>query len=248
MSTTTTIDKLKSLKLAGMAQAFEDQIASTTFNELSFEERIAIMIDREATHRSNRNYQTRLRLARLKEPQARLEDIDFKASRGLDKSLILSLSNGDWIRSHQNIFAIGPSGVRKTFIICPLAHRACLDGFLVRYYRLPRLLEELNIARAAGRYPQLLSYLAKVHVLILDDWGLSPLFVDERRDFLEVIEDRYSLQSTVIASQMPVDKWYGLIGDPTIADAILDRLIHSAHRLTLRGQSQRKARSTLTVD
>jgi len=248
MSTTSTIEKLKSLKLAGMAQAFEDQIASTRFHELSFEERVAIMIDREATHRSNRNYQTRLRLARLKEPQARLEDLDFKGSRGLDKSLILSLANGDWIRAHQNIFAIGPSGVGKTFVICALAHRACLDGFSVRYYRLPRLLEELNIARAAGRYPQLLSYLAKVNVLILDDWGLSPLSVDERRDFLEVIEDRYSLQSTVIASQMPVDKWHGLIGDPTIADAILDRLIHSAHRLTLRGQSQRKARSTLTVD
>jgi len=246
MTTNTTIEKMKAMKLIGMAQAFEDQLASTNYQDLSFEERIALLIDRETTHRSNRSYQSRLRLAKLKEPHATIEDLDFKAARGLEKSVIISLANCEWIRGHQNIFAIGPSGVGKTYLMCALAHRACLDGYSVRYLRVPRLLEEISVARAAGRYPQLLASLSKVNVLLLDDWGLSPLTADERRDFLEVIEDRYGTSSTVIGSQMPVDKWHGLIGDPTIADAILDRLIHRAHRITLRGPSQRKARSSLT--
>jgi len=248
MSIQVTIDRLRGMKLIGLAQALEEQIANAECREMPFTERLAVLVDREDTYRKNRQYQTRLRLAKLKEPNARIEDIDFKAPRGLEKSVVLGLANCDWIRTKQNAFVIGPSGVGKTHVICALGHRACLEGFGVRYYRVPRLLAEVAIARAAGRYPQLLAYLAKIEVLILDDWGIAGLTAEERRDFLEIIEDRYAVRSTVVASQLPVDKWHALIGDPTIADAILDRLIHSAHRITLRGLSQRKTRSSLTTE
>lgn len=248
MTIQTTVDKMRVMKLLGMAQAIEEQIQNAECREMPFAERLALLIDREDTYRKNRQYQTRLRLAKLKEPHARIEELDFKTPRGLERSVILGLATCDWIRAKQSAFVIGPSGVGKTFVVCALAHRACIEGFSVRYFRLPRLLAEVSVARAAGRYPQLLAYLAKVEVLILDDWGIAGLSAEERRDFLEIIEDRYGLRSTVIASQVPVDGWYGLIGDPTIADAILDRLIHSAHRITLRGPSQRKTRSSLTTE
>lgn len=248
MSIQVTIDKLRAMKLLGLAQAVEEQMSNADCREMPFAERLALGVDREDTYRKNRQYQTRIRLAKLKEPTARIEDLDFKTQRGLEKNVVLGLAGCDWIRSKQNIFVIGPSGVGKTYAICALGQRACIEGFSVRYYRVPRLLAEVSIARAAGRYPQLLAYLAKVEVLILDDWGIAGLTAEERRDFLEIIEDRYGLRSTIVASQLPIDKWYGLIGDPTIADAILDRLIHSAHRITLRGLSQRKTRSSLTIE
>ncbi len=208
---------------------------------LSFEERLGLLVDREITERHSRQLTNRLRRARLKH-DACLEDVDFRHRRGLDKPLVLSLADGRWVRDHLNVLICGPTGVGKSWIACALAHSACRHGHSALYLRLSRLLASLAIARADGRYPKLLESLAKTQVLVLDDWGLSPLGAEHRHDLLEVLEDRHGVRSTIVTSQLPVEKWHDVIGDPTFADAILDRLVHNAYRLDLKGDSMRKRR------
>jgi len=245
MLTHSTFEKLQALRLAGMARAFEDQQRLPEIDSPSFEERLGLLVDREMTERENRRMKTRLRQARLRQ-QAALEDVDFRHPRGLDKSLIAQLSSCHWIAQHQNILITGPTGCGKTFLACALAHKACREGYTVRYLRLPRLFQDLQIAKGDGRYPKLLAALAKTDLIALDDWGIAPLADEQRRDLLELLEDRHGLRSTLVAAQLPVDKWHNQIGDPTLADAILDRLIHNAHKIPLKGDSMRKLKSSLT--
>jgi DNA replication protein DnaC len=245
MLTHPTLEKLLALRLFGMARAFEDQQRLPEIDSISFEERLGLLVDREMTDRENRRLKTRLRQARLRQ-QAALEDVDFRHPRGLDKSLIAQLSSCRWVDQHHNILITGPTGCGKTFLACALAHKACREGYTVRYLRLPRLFQDLQIAKGDGRYPKLLAALAKTDLIVLDDWGLAPLTDEQRRDLLELLEDRHGLRSTLVAAQLPVDKWHARIGDPTLADAILDRLIHNAYKIPLKGDSMRKLKSSLT--
>ena len=241
-----TLDKLHELRFTGMARALTEQMALPDIEDLSFEERLGLLVDREATEREDRRLQTRLRQAKLKQ-NASIEDIDFKQSRGLDKSLMLDLAQCQWIKKHLNILITGPTGVGKTWIACALAQKACREGFTSLYLRLPRLLQELPIAKGDGTYPRLMTRLAKVDVLILDDWGLSKLIAEQRRDLLEILEDRHDTRSTIVTSQLPLDQWHHIIGDPTLADAILDRLVHNAYKINLKGESMRKRKTKLTA-
>lgn len=240
-----TLDKLQALKFTGMAAALADQMAMPDIDELTFEERLGLLVDREMTERENRRLTSRLRRARLRH-NAVLEDIRYQNRRGLDKALIQSLAACQWVREHLNVLITGPTGVGKTWLACALAHKACRAGYTARYLRLTRLLRELMIAKGDGRYPKLLADLAKVDVLILDDWGLMKFNAENRRDLLEVLEDRYGTRSTVATSQLPVEEWHAVIGDATLADAILDRLVHNAYKINLRGESMRKHRGKLT--
>jgi DNA replication protein DnaC len=240
-----TLDKLQALKFTGMAAALADQMAMPDIDELTFEERLGLLVDREMTERENRRLTSRLRRARLRH-NAVLEDIRYQNRRGLDKALIQSLAACQWVREHLNVLITGPTGVGKTWLACALAHKACRAGYTARYLRLTRLLRELMIAKGDGRYPKLLADLAKVDVLILDDWGLMKFNAENRRDLLEVLEDRYGTRSTVATSQLPVEEWHAVIGDATLADAILDRLVHNAYKINLRGESMRKRRGKLT--
>ena len=228
-----------------MADAVRQQLEQPSVQELSFEERIAMIVDREWLFRENRRLTRRLKAASLKQ-QAAVEDIDFRHPRGLDKSVMLTLSNCQWIRNHQNVIITGPTGIGKSYLAEALAQKACREGFTALYYRTPRLFSDLAIARGDGSYSKLLSRLAKTDLLVVDDWGLSSLTDAERRDFLEVMEDRHGIRSTIITSQYPVAKWHELIGEPTLADAILDRIVHNAHKIVLKGESMRKTRSKLT--
>ncbi len=239
-----TLEKLQALKLTGMLEALDEQLSSPDINQLSFEERLGLMIDREMTTRDNRRLKSRLKKARLRQ-NACMEDIDYRHPRGLKRDQIQQLLGNRWLQEHQNVIIVGPTGVGKTWLACALAQKACRDGYTVEYLRLPRLLQDLNLARADGRYPKLIAGLAKTDLLVLDDWGLSPLTEGQRRDLLEIVEDRHNLKSTMITSQMPVEHWHELIGDPTLADAILDRLIHNAHRVPLKGESLRKKQAKL---
>ena len=241
-----TLDKLHELRFIGMAKALADQMALPDIDELSFEERLGLLVDREVTEREDRRLTTRLRQAKLKQ-NACIEDIDFKQSRGLDKSLILDLAQCQWIKKHLNLLITGPTGVGKTWVACALAQKACREGFTSLYLRLPRLLQELPIAKGDGTYTRLMNRLAKVDVLILDDWGLSKLIAEQRRDLLEILEDRHDTRSTIVTSQLPLDQWHHIIGDPTLADAILDRLVHNAYKINLKGESMRKNKSKLTA-
>ena len=243
-----TLDKLQDLKFTGMAAALADQMAMPDIEELAFEERLGLLVDREITERENRRLTNRLRRARLRH-NAALEDIDYRSARGLDKGLIQSLAACQWVREHLNVLITGPTGVGKTWLACALAHKACREGHTAQYIRLTRLLRELMIAKGDGRYPKLLANLAKVEVLILDDWGLMKLNAENRRDLLEVLEDRHGSRSTVATSQLPIEEWHAVIGDPTLADAILDRLVHNAYKINLKGESMRKrhAKSTSTT-
>ena len=240
-----TLDKLQALKLTGMVAALTDQMAMPDIDELAFEERLGLLVDREITERENRRLTSRLRRARLRH-NAALEDIDYRYPRGLDKGLIQSLASCQWAKEHLNILITGPTGVGKTWLACALAQKACREGYTAQYIRLGRLLRELMIAKGDGRYPKLLAGLAKVDVLLLDDWGLTKLNAENRRDLLEVLEDRHGSRSTVATSQLPIDEWHAVIGDPTLADAILDRLVHTAYKINLRGESMRKRQAKLT--
>jgi DNA replication protein DnaC len=238
-----TIGKLNQLKLFGMVEALTEQTQSPIYSGLSFEERLGMLVDREITLRDNRRLTNLLRGARLRYTNACPEEIDFRTPRGLAKDVILSLMQNGWIKGNQNIIITGPTGSGKTFIACALANSACRSGHSAHYLRLPRLLQELQIARGDGSYGKLLTRLAKYTILIIDDWGLAKFNDKERRDILEVLEDRHGITSTIIASQIPTEKWHDAIGDPTIADAVLDRLIHNAHMITMKGESMRKLMS-----
>jgi len=240
-----TLDKLHALKLTGMAAALADQSATPDITDLSFEERLGLLVDREMTERDNRRMTSRLRRAKLRHA-AILEDLDYRHSRGLDKGLVQSLASCQWVKEHLNVLITGPTGVGKTWLACALAHKACREGYTAQYVRLTRLLRELTIAKGDGQYSKLLTSLAKVDVLILDDWGLMKLSAENRRDLLEVLEDRHGRRSTIATSQLPIEEWHGIIGDATLADAILDRLVHNAYKINLRGESMRKQQAKLT--
>lgn len=239
-----TLENLQTLKLSGMYEALNEQLNSPDIEQMSFDERLGLMVDREMTVRDNRRLKTRLKNARLRQ-HACMEDIDFRHPRGLKREQFQQLLGSGWIKDHQNVIITGPTGVGKTWLACALAQKACRDGYTVQYQRLPRLLQDLSLARADGRYLKIMTTLAKTDLLLLDDWGLAPLTESQRRDLLELFEDRHNLKSTLITSQMPVDHWHELIGDPTLADAILDRLIHNAHRVPLKGESLRKKQAKL---
>ncbi|MEW6048852.1 MAG: IS21-like element helper ATPase IstB [Bacillota bacterium] len=215
-----TLEKLRAMHLLGMAEALAHQSQQPDMGRLSFEERLGLLVDEEWTYRQNRRLQRLLKEAKLR-LAAVPEDIDYTASRGLDRPTVQTLLRGEWIRSHQSVLISGPTGVGKTFLACALAHAACRQGFSARYYRLSRLLSELALARADGSYPKRLAQLGRTEVLVLDDWGLAPLNPSEGRELLEVIDDRAQRRATIVASQLPIENWHGVIADPSIADAIL---------------------------
>lgn len=239
-----TIDQLHQMRLLGMAAGFKDQLDKPDFNDLCFEERFGLLVDQEWTHRHNKRMARLLQQAKLRLP-ASMENIDYRRQRGLDRALLASLSTCQWITSHHNAIVTGPTGVGKSFIICALANAACRHDFSVRYYRVPRLLQELALARGDGSYQRLLSQLAKTDLVVLDDWGLAPFSEINGRDLLEVLDDRYRLRSTAIASQPPIEDWHKLFPNPTVADAIMDRLVHNAHKMPMLGDSMRKLEATL---
>lgn len=239
MLTQQTTTLLHTLRLTGMAEALEEQRGVPDLATLAFEDRLALLLEREQTARENRRLTRLLQVARLR-LAACVEDVNFRAKRGLDRALVMRLASGEWIRQHTTLLITGPTGTGKTFLACALGHAACRHGFTVRYLRLPRLLGELAVTRGDGSYGKVMQTLAKTDLLILDDWGLAPLGDRERRDLLEVIEDRSGRRATLVTSQVPVDHWHELVGDPTFGDAILDRLVHHAHRITLTGGSLRR--------
>ncbi len=239
-----TLEKLTELRLSGMKEALVEQQDMVDIEELEFEERLGLLVDRELTAREDRRLKTRLRTARLRQ-QAAIEDLDYRHPRGLDKSLMRDLGSCQWIKRHLNLLITGPTGVGKTWIACALAHKACRSGYSAQYRRLSRLFDELSYAHADGRYPQLMKKLARTDVIVLDDWGLAKLTAPQRRDLLEVLDDRHDRRSTLITSQLPVEHWHKIIGDPTLADAILDRLVHNSYRIELKGESMRKLNATL---
>ena len=232
-----TIDTLKRLYLSGMIEAYQNP--SSDSMSLSFDERFGLIVDFEWTTRNNRKLARLLKDAKLRLP-ASLEDIDYQHSRGLDRSLMVEFKSLRWISVYQNIFVSGPTGVGKTYVACALGNLACRHGFKVRYTRVSNLLNDLNLAKADGSYQRLRQNLARMNLLILDDWGVSPFTQPESRELLEIVEDRFQTGSTLITSQLPVDSWHGLFADPTVADAILDRLVHNAHHISMFGESMRK--------
>lgn len=240
-----TLQKLSALKLGGMAQALTEQLQMRDLDGLGFEERLGLLVDREMTERHNGKLRIRLKKAHLR-LNAVLEDIDYRQPRGLDKSMILGLASCRWVEEHQTVLITGPTGVGKSYLACALAHKACREGYRALYYRMPRLLQELAVARVDGRYGKILVHLLKQDVLVIDDWGLAPLDDPGRRDLLEILEDRYNRRSTIVSSQLPVSAWHEMIGDRTLADAILDRLVHQAYQLNLKGESMRKMTKPLT--
>jgi len=239
MLMTETIEKLKAMRLSGMVQGLKEQAESPHYQDLSFEERLGHLVEREWLLREERRLARRLREAKFR-VKARVEEIDFHTPRNLNRAFIMELAGGNWIRGYHNLIITGPTGVGKTYLACALGHRACLMGYRVRYHRVGRLLSQLELARGEGSYLKVMQSLVKVDVLILDDWGLNQLSRVQALDFLEVVEDRYQRGSTVIISQVPVGAWHQVIGESTIADAILDRLVHNAYRIEMEGESMRK--------
>jgi len=241
-----TLIQLRQLRLSGMAHALADQIEQPgTYEGLSFEERLQLLADSEHQDRDQRKQQRLLKAAKFK-LAANAKDIDYQHPRGLKQSLMASLLQCDWLSKDQNLLMTGPCGSGKTYLACALGHTACMKGYRVKYYRLSRLLLELTQTKADGSYSKALQALAKLDVLILDDWGLEPLKAAHRNDLMEIMDDRHGSSSTLIISQLPTDQWYQSIGDNTLADAILDRLMHNAHRIKLKGESMRKLQNKLT--
>ena len=241
MLTHPTLDQLHGLGLHGMARAFASLATDPNAADLTHAEWLGLLLDHEATDRQDRRLKARLRYARLRH-QASIEDVDYRTARGLDRALFQALAGGRWIEEAQNLIIEGPTGVGKSWLACALGHKACRDNLSVLYQRTPRLFSDLTLSKGDGRYPRLMRALGGVQLLILDDWGLEPLGPEQRHDLLEIMEDRYGRGATLITSQLPVDRWHGMIGDPTLADAILDRLVHNAHRIQLKGDSLRKPR------
>jgi DNA replication protein DnaC len=237
-----TMDKLLALKLNGMVSALKEQSQISEYLNLSFEERLGMLVDREADVRQNRQMALRLRKASLRQ-EASVENIDFRHPRNLDRSVILALATCRWIRNRRNCLVTGPTGTGKTYIACALAQKACREGYTTLYVRMSRLLGDLVIARKDGSYQEQLRKLARIELLVLDDWGVTPLTDEGRRDLLEILDDRYDRKSTMVTSQLPVDRWNEYLADPTIADAILDRLVHNAQSLAFTGESMRRTRS-----
>ncbi len=234
-------EKLSALHLEGMLLAFKEQIENKDCKSLSFEERLGLMVDREMTTREDKKLTNRLQTAKLR-LNACIEDLDFKQPRGLDKGQVMALASCRWISDHDNCLVVGPTGAGKSYLACAFGHKACREGHRVLYLRFPRLLEELAVSRVDGKYLRLLSNLARFDLLILDDWASMPLVDEQRRALFEILEDRYDRKSTLVASQIPVEKWHDALGNPTLSDAILDRLVHNAHKVTLKGESMRKTR------
>jgi DNA replication protein DnaC len=226
-----------------MAKGFKDLDGQPEARDLEHAEWLALLLEQEKTLRQQKRFEARARAAKLRHA-ASVEDVDYRATRGLDRGLFLKLAAGDWIRARHNLLITGPCGVGKSCLACALGHRACRDDFSVAYYRLPRLFATLALARGDGRYSNMLRAIARLDLLILDDWGPEPLEADQRRDLLEIVEDRYEARSIIVTSQLPVDRWYEIIGNPTIADAILDRLVHNAYRIDLKGESLRKKKQS----
>lgn len=242
-----TLEHLKALKLDGMAEAFTELQAQDGTAVLNHAEWLGLLIDREAASRETKRFESRMRTARLRHAGAAPEDVDYKAHRSLDKALFQQLLTNRWIKDKRNLMITGPCGVGKTWLACALAQAACRSGITVLYKRMPRLFDELELAHGDGRFPRVFKSLTKPQLLILDDWGPDRLDAQQRRDLMEIVEDRYETCSTLITSQMPVDTWHDVIGEPTFADAILDRLVHNSYRVELEGQSMRK-KQTKTGD
>ena len=237
------IEKLLAMRLHGMAEALQAQEQDPTVEELSFLERLSLLVDQQWTWRQNQALARRLKVAKLRGNPC-VEDIDYRTSRGLNKSVIRALTQeSGWVRNHENVFVLGPTGVGKSFIASALAQKACRDGFSALYTRAAALFRDLALARADGSLRNLLAKLSRIDVLVIDDWVMAPLSESDRRDFWEICEDRYQTRSTILTSQLPVSKWHEQIGNPTLADGILDRLVHNAHRIEMRGESMRKKRS-----
>jgi len=236
-----TIEKLNAMKLHGMADGFREQMETADASQLSFDERFGLLVDRQWIWKENRALIRRLQLAKFKE-RGVVEDIDYQHPRNLDRKLMRTLATSDWVRQHQNLLFIGPTGIGKTWLACALAHRACRDGFFALHKRMSELFRDLAVARADGSIGHVLARIARVDVLLLDDFAMAPLKDSERRDFLEICDDRYQRRSTVLTSQLPVAHWHEQIGDPSIADSIMDRLVHNAFRIELSGESMRKTR------
>jgi DNA replication protein DnaC len=246
MTTTITLARLRDLRLGGMAQALERQQEQVgTYDGLAFTERLGLLVEQECLEREHRKQERLIRQARFK-LRATVQDIDYQHSRNIKQAQIARLAQGEWIERGQNLLITGPCGSGKTYLACALGHNACLQGYSVRYYRLSRLLLELTQAKADGSYQKLLVRLAKIQVIVIDDWGLEKQTTAHRNDLLEIMDDRHGSTSTVMISQLPTDEWYAAIGDNTLADAILDRLMHNAHRLPLKGESMRKILGKLT--
>ncbi len=244
MLTHPTLDKLQTLKLSGMSQALVEQLQMTDLAALSFEERFGLLVDRERTERDTRRLTTRLRQAKLRQT-ACIEAIDYRHPRGVDKALLARRATGQWVREHHNVLLPGPTGIGKTWLSCALGHKACREGLTALSLRLPRFLQALPMAKGDGRYGKVLTTLAKTDLLIVDEWGLAPLSDENRRDLLEIIDDRHDRRATLVTSQWPVEHWHEALGDPTLADAILDRLVHNAYKITLQGESMRKRQARL---
>jgi DNA replication protein DnaC len=235
-----TVTQLRQLRLDGMVHALQDAATSAAAARLPFEERLALIVQREIDWRDAKRIERLLKAAKLKVSNACLEDLDWRSSRGLDRTLISSLAGGDWLRHGHNVLITGATGVGKTWLACALAQQAARSGFSVLYARAPRLLEELRIAHGDGTFNRRLAQLARIDLLALDDFAIAPIAAAERNDLLELLDDRVGTRSTLITSQLPVSGWHEWLNDPTLADAILDRIVHSAHRIALKGESMRK--------
>ena len=242
MLTHPTLSQLDQLGLAGMAKAFEELQDNPEVKALDHAEWLGLLLDREVTQRKDRKLKSRLRAAKLRFAQACVEDLDLKATRGLDRRLMTELSACNWIREHHNLILTGPCGTGKTWLACALGQQAARSELCVLYHRIPRLFADLALAHGDGRHPRLFRALCRADLLILDDWGPEPMTASQRRDILEIVEERYGRGSTLVTSQIPVQQWFDVVGEPTLADAILDRLVHNAHKIELQGDSLRKLR------